>query len=200
MPSLSEPGFLLASPSLGDPSFAASVVALAVHDEGGALGFTVNGEALASGAALVRALGLATEDDPLPIAFDAPVRRGGPVSSETVWILYRNVEGEAPLPGSIPVGASMGVTPSIEALRALLAGSRVAFRLLAGYAGWGPGQLERELSEGSWLPSPAEPSLVFDRPDDEAADTFPRAIWHQAYALAIGAPPGAFVSSHRGSA
>ncbi|NIP94237.1 MAG: DUF179 domain-containing protein, partial [Akkermansiaceae bacterium] len=36
-----------------------------------------------------------------------------------------------------------------------------------GYAGWGPGQLDQELSRGDWFLSPAEESLVFDRSADE---------------------------------
>ncbi|TMA35639.1 MAG: hypothetical protein E6J87_03170 [Deltaproteobacteria bacterium] len=42
-----------------------------------------------------------------------------------------------------------------------------AMRLLLGYAGWGPGQLESELAEGAWLLAPAEGHVVFDVAFDE---------------------------------
>jgi putative transcriptional regulator len=40
-------------------------------------------------------------------------------------------------------------------------------RLLLGYAGWGPGQLESELTEGAWLLAPPEGHVVFDVPLEE---------------------------------
>ena len=40
-------------------------------------------------------------------------------------------------------------------------------RLILGYAGWGPEQLESELSEGAWVNSDVTADLLFDTmPDD----------------------------------
>ena len=56
--------------------------------------------------------------------------------------------------------------------------------LFRGYAGWGPGQLEREIGEGSWIVAPVDPDLVFDRTPEE--------VWSQSL-LAIGIDPAAIV-------
>jgi putative transcriptional regulator len=65
------------------------------------------------------------------------------------------------------------------------------FRMLLGCAGWAPGQLESEISMGSWLPAPVEVGLVMD-----SQASF---IWDEAYHLAVGTEPAAF-SRHRGKA
>jgi putative transcriptional regulator len=51
-----------------------------------------------------------------------------------------------------------------ETSRADLAGGQ--WRLLLGYAGWGPGQLDAELAASSWLMAPADPRLVFETDAD----------------------------------
>jgi putative transcriptional regulator len=64
--------------------------------------------------------------------------------------------------------------------------------VLVGYARWGPGQLERELAEGAWLPAVADPDLLFD--------VEPTELWRRAYVQAIGSSPAAFVTTTRRSA
>ena len=44
--------------------------------------------------------------------------------------------------------------------------------MFLGYAGWGPGQLERELAQDAWTSIPAAPAMIFDAP--------PQAIWERA--------------------
>jgi putative transcriptional regulator len=188
-----EPGFLLAAPSLGDSNFEGSVVLLGVHDDDGSLGWTMNGDIIDDAATIVRATGLVGAGDSLPEQFSHPALSGGPVSPETVWILYRRAIGGLLLPGSIPIGDEIAVTATADALKKLIAGDCPEhFRLLVGYAGWGPGQLEDELVSGSWLPSAADPDLLFE---GERAT-----LWRRAYAKAIGTVPTAFVSTTRGSA
>lgn len=188
-----EPGLLLAAPRLGDPNFEGTVVLLGAHEDGGSIGWTVNGATLATAAEIVRATGIVAAADPLPSMFDRPALSGGPVSVESVWILYRRAPGSELLPGSLPVGDEIAVTSSMDALRTLIAGAGPSeARLLVGYAGWGPGQLEREVSKGVWLPAAADAALVFD----EATST----LWQRAYAQAIGTIPAAFVGKARGSA
>jgi putative transcriptional regulator len=60
------------------------------------------------------------------------------------------------------------IAVSADLLRQIVQGAPVTrSRLLMGYAGWGPGQLDRELTESSWLISEVSPELVFDTPSTE---------------------------------
>jgi putative transcriptional regulator len=65
------------------------------------------------------------------------------------------------------------------------------FRLLLGYAGWGPGQLEGEIHRGDWIPMEVDDSLVFD------ADT--AALWRKALDR-LGLHPGGFMVGPGGKA
>jgi putative transcriptional regulator len=188
-----EPGLLLAAPRLGDPNFEGTVVLLGAHEDGGSIGWTINGDKLAEGTDIVRATRLVTAETSLPAVFAHPALSGGPVSPESVWIMYRRESGGELLPGSLAVGDEIAVTSSLDALRTLIAGGGPSeVRLLIGYAGWGPGQLEREVSKGVWLPADADADLLFD----EATST----LWQRAYAQTIGTIPAAFVGTTRGSA
>lgn len=187
-----EPGLLLAAPRLGDPNFEGSVVLLGAHEAGGSFGWTVNGDVLGHAAQIVRATGLFAAGDPLPPVFDQPAYSGGPVSLESVWLLYRRAPGIELLPGSLEVGPEIAVTSSVDALRTVVAGGGPnELRLLVGCAGWGAGQLEEEVARGSWLPAAPDADLLFD-----AATT---TLWQRAYAKTIGTIPTAFVGASRGS-
>jgi len=169
-------------------------VLLGAHEEGGSIGWTVNGKPVTDAASeIVRATGLVTADQALPAVLDRPALCGGPVSPESVWILYRRTSGEELLPGSLTVGDEIAITSTMEALKAVIAGRGPSeVRVLVGYAGWGPGQLERELAKGAWLPAEADAALLFA----DATST----LWQRAYQQTIGTIPAAFVGTTRGSA
>ncbi len=182
-----EPGFLLAAPRLDDPNFQGTVVLLGAHEDEGSLGWVVNGPVVAEASAIVRATSLVAPSDPLPDGFNHPALRGGPVSPGSVWIVYRRTMGAELLHGSLSIGDEIAVTSSVEALGALIAGKGpTTFRLVVGYAGWGSGQLVHELSLGTWLPSSADASTLFE----DVVGT----LWQRAYARAIGSIPQAFVT------
>jgi putative transcriptional regulator len=186
------PGLLLAAPSLRDPNFQKSVVLLGRHDDEGALGWVINGRELASVQELLLASGLFPAGTIFP---DVPgLHRaacvGGPVAPATGWLMYRR--GREPLAGEMRVGGELAVTGEASAFASLLGDGRPReFRLVLGCAGWAPGQLEAEISEGSWLPAAVETDLLFRPPDTT--------VWDEAYRRAVGGGPGVF-SSKRGQA
>lgn len=159
---------------------------LGLHDRSGSLGWTVNGTVLESAATIVRRTNLVPPSKVLPESFDQPARRGGPVSPSTVWLVYRYDRRAERLPGSILVGTEIAVTASAAALEELVEGRGPStFRMLVGYAGWGPGQLAGELARGAWLPAAPNADLLFDGDRNT--------VWERAYSRTIGTVPQAFV-------
>ncbi len=150
---------LIALPSLGDPNFAGSVVLICQHDDGGALGLVINRASDLSLGDLLHQLELDCADD----AFcERPVLAGGPVHGDRGFVLH---DGEARWESSLAVGENLSMTTSRDVLEALAAGHGPAHALVVlGCAGWGPGQLERELAEPAWLTVPASDGLLFDAP------------------------------------
>jgi putative transcriptional regulator len=186
------PGLLLAAPSLHDPNFEKTVVLLGRHDDEGALGWVINGRELATVQELLSASGLFPPDTAFPSSplFQQPACVGGPVAPATGWLVYRRLR--EPLAGELRVGGELAVTGEASAFSSLLGDDRPReFRLVLGCAGWAPGQLEAEISEGSWLPASVEADLLFRPPDPS--------LWDEAYRRAVGGGPGMF-SSKRGQA
>jgi putative AlgH/UPF0301 family transcriptional regulator len=61
----------------------------------------------------------------------------------------------------------LGDAECLQRITDALPGQDLRFRVFTGYAGWGPGQLEKELSGGDWAVVPASSQLLFDTPADE---------------------------------
>lgn len=140
---------LLAGGTLLDPHFRRSVVLIAEHGGDGALGLILNRPAGISVETAVPSLATLVEAG-------SPLFLGGPVATDTVLAL---AEFEGEVPTGRPVLGSIAFAAVVEAPD-LLAGIRRA-RVFAGYAGWGPGQLEAELGESAWIVEPARPDDVF---------------------------------------
>ncbi|HYP88932.1 MAG TPA: YqgE/AlgH family protein [Polyangiaceae bacterium] len=182
------PGLLVASPPPGDPNFDRSVVLLAAHGPEGAFGWIINGRELMTLPELLARSQVAES----PLEVSCPVRLGGPVSPEQVWLVYRSDERFTDHEGQFDVGTGITATASRKVLETIAAGN-VPRSLIAlvGYAGWAPGQLENEIRSGSWLPIDCTPDLVFD--------TEPAQAWTAAYG-AVGTSPIAFTTRTVGSA
>src|SRR4051812_34194306 len=132
---------LVAGPTLPDPNFARTVILVLAHGEEGAVGLVLNRPSETEVADAVPAFAeLGAQDDVVHV--------GGPVQPGAVLAV---AEVEAPeLLDEVLVGDSVGlVTADLDA--DALAGASRRARVYAGYAGWGPGQLDGELEREDWI-------------------------------------------------
>ncbi|MFF7328484.1 YqgE/AlgH family protein [Streptomyces sp. NPDC090306] len=147
---------LVATPALADPNFDRAVVLLLDHDEKGSLGVVLNRPTpVGVEDILENWAGLAGEP--------GVVFQGGPVSLDSA-LGVAVVPGGALGDGRTPLGwrqvhGAIGLV-DLEAPPELLASALGSLRIFAGYAGWGPGQLEDELVEGAWYVVESEPGDV----------------------------------------
>jgi putative transcriptional regulator len=150
---------LVAMPGIGDPRFERSVIYLCVHDAEHAMGLTVNRpvEGLTI-AKLLMKLGVKSTARPL----DDLVLMGGPVEPERGFVLH--TDDYACEPSSLPVAEGVALTATREVLEAMArAEGRPRRAVMAlGYAGWEPGQLEREIRDNVWLTCEPDEGLLFD--------------------------------------
>jgi len=153
------PGFLIAVPQLLDPNFKQSVVLLLRQDDEGALGIVVNRETSLLLRDLCRDHDIPYSGDP-----DKRIRLGGPVQPEQGFVLYGPEHGD-PEGREIQPGLHFSTSTSTLARLCALANGR--FQCYSGYAGWGPKQLEREITEGTWILAPSDVALVLDQDPDE---------------------------------
>jgi len=153
------PGVLVAMPQLLDPNFERSVVVMVEHDHRGAVGLVVNQAIEHACSAVCDELAL-----PWPGAADAQLLRGGPVEPQGLWMLHDDGWG---FEETMRVCPGVAVSRSREAIARMCAAREARLSLLVGYAGWGGGQLEREILEGSWLVAPCSAELVFEWPRAE---------------------------------
>jgi putative transcriptional regulator len=167
------PGQLLvAAPGMNDPRFIHAVILMIQHDTQGAFGVAIN-----------RPIG----DEPLALLLQAfgeasgsaqgtlTVFAGGPVQPSVGLIVHSS---EYRLPVTHVLDDYLAVSPPRQVLRDIAAGRGPHKRLLIlGYAGWGPEQLETELSLRAWVTAEGSPELVFDM--DRAK------VWDAAFARRI---------------
>lgn len=165
MSSAFAPGFLVAAPGLRDPNFRESVVLLVDHKPEGALGFVVNRPSDVSFSSVLKELELIEDGDEHP---EVPVLLGGPVHPHTGWIVYDPKRRDVPEEARISVDEGLQVSASRSVLEDL-AHSEDGDRhiLVLGYSGWGAGQLDAEVREGSWIPVSLDAKVVFDTPYEE---------------------------------
>lgn len=154
--------FLIAMPTLADPNFSRTVTFLCEHSDQGALGLVIN-------RTLDMALGEIFEQmdiDPATANHaDARIYQGGPVQSDHGFVLH---EPLGSWQSTLPITDTLGLSTSQDILYAIAEDRGPDNWLVAlGYAGWGPGQLEQEMSDNSWLHGPADSSIVFHLPVEQ---------------------------------
>ena len=148
---------LVATEALRDPRFARSVIYLVRHNEQGAFGLVINvpmGEIPFERA--LQPLGLEVP----PGSGDVRIHYGGPVDERRGFVLHTaDWKGD----GTIVVDGRFALTEDPRILQAMAGrtGPRRALFCL-GYAGWAPGQLDAEMTTGSWGVAVADERLVFE--------------------------------------
>lgn len=174
-----EPALLVSMPQMQDPNFARSVVLLCDYAPEGAFGLVLNKPTENAASSMVRLEPAIVGANTLPLCL------GGPVEPERGWILLGEEPAEADY-RTICDGVYLSTSPQL--LRQVLtAAPAPRARVLAGYAGWGPGQLDAELSQSAWLIGSIDADLVFDV--DAAA------MWETAIRR-LGADPSSLQMSH----
>jgi putative transcriptional regulator len=178
---------LIAMPGIDDPRFERAVIFMCAHGGDHAMGLALNRpvEGLTT-PDLLRRLNV----EPNYAMADTPVLFGGPVDRERGFVVH--TDDYLCAQSSLPIGDGLAWTATRDVLEAMAdSARRPRHALLAlGYAGWGPGQLDRELHENVWLTCEPDEGLLFGGDHDLK--------WTKALAK-IGVTAGA-LSSHAGRA
>lgn len=167
---------LIATPMIGDPRFDRSVILMCDHSDEHAMGIIINKPV--SGLRLPELfdqLGIETDTT----APDRAVLLGGPVERDRGFVLHS--DDFAADGSTLPVSAGIGLTATKDILEAIASDHPPRRSILAlGYAGWGPGQLEDELTANAWLVADPDEALIFSDTNDDK--------WEKALAI-IGISP-----------
>lgn len=158
------PILLVSMPQMADPNFVRSVVLVCDYTEEGAFGLVVNRPMQEPAWQMVKT-------DP-PIRVDPAMRLwlGGPVNPQQTWVLMAESQGPDDEQREICPGVLLSISHELT-LQLLQAPPSSRARVIVGYAGWGPGQLDKELAASSWLATEVDPRLIFGVPADEMWET-----------------------------
>lgn len=159
---------LVASASLNDPNFARTVLLVVHHGEDGTVAVALNRPTWVE--AREAFPGIDSLSD-----YEGTVFFGGPVSPAQPLLVFER--GRRMPENSRSVTGSIWVTADLAQLDALdLTGEDAPrVRLFAGHAAWVPGQLEREISSGSWRTLPAAARQIFSDSPAALWETLPAA-------------------------
>ena len=149
---------LLAEPFMIDPNFKRSVVLLCDHtNKEGTVGFVLN-----------KNLGLQINELILEFPeFNSEVYYGGPVQTDSIHYIHN--KGDI-LDNSTKVVEGVWWGGDFEKLKFLIASNLIEpknIRFFVGYSGWSPGQLDNEMTHGSWVISQMYANYLFkSKPED----------------------------------
>ena len=156
---------LLAMPGMADPRFERAVIVMCAHDENGAVGVGIGHKrAGISFRGLLRQLEIEPGDAP-----DCAVLHGGPVEPGRGFVLHStDWGGQDSLQVNGETGPLFAMTGTIDVLRAIAEGKGPTRWIAAlGYAGWGEGQLDEEMTRHGWFVAQTNAGILFDVPADE---------------------------------
>ena len=163
--------FLIAMPSLQDPNFHRTVTYLCAHNDEGAMGIVINRPLDLKLGEVLDHMSIEVENE---MVNDMTVLQGGPVQRERGFVIH---EPAGEWDAVLAVGNEIAVATSRDILTAVAQGDGPQRAVVAlGYAGWGAGQLEREVQQNAWLSGPADSSIIFDLPYDQRYESAARLL------------------------
>jgi putative transcriptional regulator len=175
------PSLLLSMPQLVDRNFNRTVVLLCKHSDEGAFGLVMNRPMITSGRVVVNL------DPPVSPEHDLQIWVGGPVEPQRSWILVGDRPSDEEGTAGVQIADALYLSTAPDLLRRLLEPNPPPrARLMVGYSGWGPGQLEAELEASAWLISDVDRDLIFNTP--------PERMWEAAIRR-LGADPASLQAS-----
>lgn len=152
------------------------------HDEQGSFGLVLNRPTEFPLPQLFSSLDCEWRGDEHEVAY-----WGGPVANDSGWMLFgESLELSQPREDAEAVADGIYFANSIEIFQKLAADPKGCLRFFIGYAGWGPGQLESEISQGAWLSAEATPGVVLEGE--------PGAMWGTVV-RGLGVDPGRLVAT-----
>jgi putative transcriptional regulator len=165
--------FLVATHRITDPRFSRTVVLLTEYGAKGALGIIINRPTEH------RLSDLLPDIEALQGRSDL-LFFGGPVSLSVIVVLLQSAE-EVKLEQTTRVFGDVYFSGNPDAFAYIIGRKKAdeVFRGYAGYAGWGPGQLEGEIARGDWSIVAADPITVFEKKSSD--------VWRD---LSPGPEPG----------
>ncbi len=156
---------IIAMPGLADPLFEKSVSFICQHTDNGAMGLTINHPTNINFAKLLEQLEIPLDKDSLA---DIPVYLGGPVETGHGFILHSNDCEQKIWNQTLRINDDFSLSSSQDILKAIAGGNGPSdFLITLGYAGWGRGQIEKEMEENSWLNVQADRELLFNTPSEQ---------------------------------
>jgi putative transcriptional regulator len=155
--------FLIAMPAMNDPYFAHTLTYICRHNDEGALGLVVNRPIDLTLRGLFEQIDIPLSET---LPGEDPIYYGGPVHMDRGFVLHAPIGAWQ---STLAVNSEIGLTTSRDILLELGRGELLPQGMLItlGYAGWEAGQLERELSENSWLTVEASREVLFDLPAED---------------------------------
>lgn len=153
---------LISEPYLPDPNFERTVVLLCEHNTEGSFGFVLNKPSILKVQEVMDDFGV----------FENIVYVGGPVQQDTLHFIHRNGN----IINAVEIAGQVYWGGDLENLLLLTDTKQISgadIRFFLGYSGWGPGQLDEELENDSWI--------VCDYVTDQLLfDTDPQVMWRKA--------------------
>jgi putative transcriptional regulator len=160
----SAPILLLSMPQMADPNFAKTVVLLCDYTDEGAFGLIVNRRMDEPAWTVVKT------DPPVRVDPDLKLWVGGPVDPTRTWVLMSEAQGPDDEQREICPGLLLSASKDLT-LQLLQTPPSSRARVLVGYAGWEPGQLDHEIAASAWLTIEVDPALIFNVPADKMWET-----------------------------